>query len=84
MPTLNGETYEMQYLTDEEAAVINAMRMGGKVEVNFFGSNNDCMNKSLDSLDENLFDYHHTAEQSGFFYYEKQSEHVKIGHYIDK
>ena len=81
---LNGIDYTEKHLTDEETAVINAMRMGGKVEVNFFGSNNDCMNKSLDSLDENLFDYHHTAEQSGFFYYEKQSEHVKIGHYIDK
>ena len=33
---LNGKTYEMQYLTDEEAAVINAMRLGGKVEVHFF------------------------------------------------
>ena len=38
MPTLNGKTYEMQYLTDEETAVINAMRKGGKVEVNFFRS----------------------------------------------
>ena len=27
---LNGKTYEMQYLTDEETAVINAMRMGGE------------------------------------------------------
>ena len=33
---LNGKTYEMQYLTDEETAVINAMRMGGKAEVHFF------------------------------------------------
>jgi len=35
---LDGKTYEMQYLTDEETAVINAMRMGGKVEVHFFNS----------------------------------------------
>ena len=40
---LNGKTYEMQYLTYEEAAVINAMRMGGQVDIYFFG---------LDSLDE--------------------------------
>ena len=35
MPTLNGKTYD---LTDEEAAVVNAMRMGGKAEVHFFNS----------------------------------------------
>ena len=40
---LNGKTYEMQYLTDEEKAVINAMRQGGQVDIYFFG---------LDSLDE--------------------------------
>ena len=33
MPTLDGKTYEMQYLTDEETAVINAMRMGGKAHL---------------------------------------------------
>lgn len=45
MPTSNGKTYEMQYLTDEETAVINAMRMGGKVEVHFFDSNEDAAEK---------------------------------------
>ena len=37
MPTLNGKTYEMQYLTDEEKAVINAMRRGARISVAFHG-----------------------------------------------
>ena len=28
---LNGKTYEMQYLTDEETAVVDAMRMGAEM-----------------------------------------------------
>ena len=39
MMELNGS----KYLTNEEMAVINAMRMGGQVDIYFFG---------LDSLDE--------------------------------
>ena len=38
MPTLNGKTYEMQYLTDEETAVINAMRKGAEINAYFFNS----------------------------------------------
>ena len=45
---LNGKTYEMQYLTDEETAVINAMRMGGKVDVVFYKT------ESLEQLDERM------------------------------
>ena len=47
---LNGKTYEMQYLTDEEKTVINAMRMGGKVEVHFFDSNEDAAEKHYEEL----------------------------------
>ena len=50
MPTLNGKTYEMQYLTDVETAVINAMRMGGKVEVHFFDSSEDAAEKHYEEL----------------------------------
>ena len=50
MPTSNGKTYEMQYLTDEETAVINAMRMGGKVEVHFFDSSEDAAEKHYEEL----------------------------------
>ena len=35
---LNGKTYEMQYLTDEETAVINAMRKGASIEATFYNS----------------------------------------------
>lgn len=45
---LNGKTYEMQYLTDEETAVINAMRMGAKVDVMFYKT------ESLEQLDERM------------------------------
>lgn len=41
MPTLNGKTYEMQYLTDEETAVINAMRNGAEVNAYFFNSSDE-------------------------------------------
>ena len=47
---MNGKTYEMQYLTDEETAVINAMRMGGKVEVHFFDSSEDAAEKHYEEL----------------------------------
>ena len=47
---LNGKTYEMQYLTDEETVVINAMRMGGKVEVHFFDSSEDAAEKHYEEL----------------------------------
>ena len=33
MPTLNGKTYEMQYLTREEKAVVDAMRAGASIDV---------------------------------------------------
>ena len=46
MPTSNGKTYEMQYLTDEETAVINAMRRGARISVDFHG------NETLGQVDE--------------------------------
>ena len=68
---LNGKTYEMQYLTDEETAVINAMRMGGKVEVHFFNSTTEaaeghaqelanmaCVNIRTLKTDQTEFDSH--------------------------
>ena len=45
---MNGKTYEMQYLTDEETAVINAMRLGAKVDVVFYKT------ESLEQLDERM------------------------------
>ena len=46
MPTLNGKTYEMQYLEPQEVAVINAMRRGARISVDFHG------NETLAEADE--------------------------------
>lgn len=54
MNTLNGKTYEMQYLTDEEAAVINAMRQGATVEATFYDSNVIAFSELVD---EKTFDF---------------------------
>ena len=43
---LNGS----KYLTNEETAVINAMRMGGKVEVHFFNSTTEAAVKNAQEL----------------------------------
>lgn len=47
---LNGINSTEQHLTDEETAVINAMRMGGKVEVHFFDSSEDAAEKHYEEL----------------------------------
>ena len=46
----NGINYTEKHLTDEETAVINAMRMGGKVEVHFFDSSEDAAEKHYEEL----------------------------------
>ena len=84
MPTLDGKTYEMQYLTDEETAVINAMRMGGKAQVNFFCSDYEKMSNHMDSLDKDLFFYRHNMDVNITSYFEAKSENCTIGHFIDK
>jgi hypothetical protein len=84
MPILNGKTYEMQYLTDEETAVINAMRMGGKAQVNFFRSDYENMSNHMDSLDKDIFFYRHNMDLNATSYFEAKSENVTIGHFVDK
>ena len=81
---LNGKTYEMQYLTDEETAVINAMRMGGNAEVNFFRSDYENMSNHMDSLDKDIFFYRYNMDVKITSYFEAKSENVTIGHFIDK
>ena len=78
MPTLNGKTYEMQYLTDEEAAVINAMRMGGRAQVNFFCSDYEKMSNHMDSLDKGIFFYRRNADVKLTSYFEAKSAIVTI------
>ena len=81
---LNGKTYEMQQMTDEEKAVIDAMRMGGEVQVNFFRSDYENMSNHMDSLDKDLFFYRYNMDMKIASYFEAESETVTIGHFIDK
>ena len=77
---LNGS----KYLTNEEAAVINAMRMGGKAQVIFFCSDYEKMSNHMDSLDKDLFFYRHNIDVKLTSYFEAKSENCTIGHFIDK
>ena len=77
---LNGS----KYLTNEEAAVINAMRMGGKAQVNFFCSDYENMSNHMDSLDKDLFFYRRNMDVKLTSYFEAKSENVTMGHFIDK
>ena len=81
---LNGINYTEKRLTDEETAVINAMRMGGKVQVNFFRSDYENMSNHMDSLDKDLFFYRRNMDVKLTSYFEAKSETVTIGHFIDK
>ena len=77
---LNGS----KYLTNEEMAVINAMRMGGKAQVNFFCSDYEKMSNHMDSLDKDLFFYRRNMDVKLTSYFEAKSENVTMGHFIDK
>ena len=77
---LNGS----KYLTNEELAGINAMRMGGKAQVNFFCSDYENMSNHMDSLDKDLFFYRHNMDVKLTSYFEAKSENVTMGHFIDK
>ena len=81
---LNGINYTDKHLTDEETAVINAMRMGGKAQVNFFRSDYENMSNHMDSLDKDLFFYRRNMDVKLTSYFEAKSETVTIGHFIDK
>ncbi len=80
MMELNGS----KYLTNEEMAVINAMRMGGKAQVNFFCSDYENMSNHMDSLDKDLFFYRRNMDVKLTSYFEAKSENVTMGHFIDK
>ena len=47
---LNGINYTERHLTDEETAVVEAMRMGGKVEVHFFNSTTEAAERHAQEL----------------------------------
>ena len=85
---LNGINYTDKHLTDEETAVINAMRMGGKVEVHFFDSSEDAAERHYEELSEIITQLrvNALASESGsvkFDSYEfKIGEHA-IYHFVD-
>ena len=86
---MNGKTYEMQYLTDEETAVINAMRMGGEVEVHFFDSSEDAAEKHYEELKDIITQKRVNALVSESSSIKFDSHEFKIGehaiyHFIDK
>lgn len=76
-------------LTDEEMAVINAMRMGGKVEVHFFDSSEYAAEKHYEELKDIITQkrVNALASESGsvkFDSYEyKIGEHA-IYHFVDE
>ena len=82
---LNGS----KYLTNEEMAVINAMRMGGKVEVHFFDSSEDAAEKHYEELKDIITQKRVNAlvtESSSikFDSYEFKIGNHAIYHFIDK
>ena len=87
MMELNGKTYEMQYLTDEETAVINAMRMGAKVQADFFNSTADAaLNhaESLNGLGDTQVRTLTTPRGSKFDVYELCIGKHRISHFVDE
>ena len=86
---LNGINYTEKHLTDEETAVINAMRMGGKVEVHFFDSSEDAAEKHYEQLSEIITQIrvNALASESGsikFDSYEFKIGNHTIYHFVDE
>ena len=84
---LNGINYTEKQLTDDEVAIINAMRRGAKVTADFFDSNIDDANDNNDELstivDSVLQQRLKPESGNEFQYYEINIGCHKICHYID-
>lgn len=82
---LNGINYTEKHLTDEETAVINAIRKGAKVDVMFYKT------ESLEQLDE-IMDIFSEFEAERFYVYDlinsrsvaftKQMETISLAVYV--
>ena len=85
---LNGKTYEMQYLTDEETAVINAMRKGAEANVYFFNSTLEAAKANHAETSGTLTDYIHRRlindDGTKFDSYDLKMGKHTIFHFIDK
>ena len=89
MMELNGINYTDKHLTNEETAVINAMRMGGKVEVHFFDSSEDAAERHYEQLSEIITQLrvNALASESGsvkFDSYEFKIGNHTIYHFVDE
>ena len=83
MMELNGS----KYLTNEETAVINAMRMGAKVQADFFNSTADAaLNhaESLNGLADTQVRTLTTPRGSKFDVYELCIGKHRISHFVDE
>ena len=79
----------LSYLTSEEQAVIDAMRMGGKVEVHFFDSSEDAAERHYEQLSEIITQLrvNALASESGsvkFDSYEFKIGDHTIYHFVDE
>jgi len=84
---LNGINYTEKHLTDEEMAVIKAMRMGGKAQVHFFNSTTEAADKhALSLITKAEYDVREITTELGTMF---ASHDIHIGkhtiyHFVDK
>lgn len=86
MPVVNGINYNEKMITDEELAVVEAMRVGAEVNVNFHNSSYGTAVKNADELDGMLPDITwNDARHSllDFIYLSMNSEKMSFTHFID-
>ena len=84
---LNGKTYEMVYLTHEEKAVVDAMRLGGDVQVHMHDSTIEKAEAHMNSVPETLLPYRKKEEigwdTTVFTMGDSFVGRVSIYHYVD-
>ena len=86
MPIVNGINYNEKMITDEELAVVEAMRKGAEVNVNFHNSSYETAVKNADELggmfsDITWKDARHSVLD--FIYLSMNSEKLSFTHFID-
>ena len=80
MMELNGKTYD---LTDEEKAVVNAMRRGAKVQVSFFFSTDEACKEHARQLSLETFPKGGPSDLGdGLTAYHFESDRVDIVHFV--
>ena len=82
MMELNGINYTDKHLTDEEMAVVEAMRKGGQVEVYFFDSTTEAADEHALSL-ITLAEYD-VREITTFVSHDIRIGKHTIYHFVDK